>query len=127
MKKNALGHILATTVDGTSLTGLWAADGTINVFDATSSGIVGAYHPCGALNITIVDGTSFVKHYAANGSWNVISSDEATLGSFHPSGATWMVGVTTERTIQMPGVGAVFETGTQTYQIPGVGAYVETS
>ena len=93
-KRNPLGHIKVTQVDGTSWCGLQAADGSFNVFDTVHETVpVGRYHKCGALNITSVDGTSFVGGRAKNGSLNGIATDGSTTGAYHPSGAQWMDGL----------------------------------
>lgn len=77
------GYLNITVVDGTSRTGYYTADGSVNIVNATGeSGHVGVYHPCGAINITVVDGTSHVGRYASNGSLNVIEGTEA--GFNHP-------------------------------------------
>lgn len=41
-----------TLVSGTTRTGLYAADGSINAVASTTSTLKGLYHPCGAYNIT---------------------------------------------------------------------------
>lgn len=59
-----------TVVNGSTYTGLYAADGSINVVKANGSSYVGLYHPCGAWNVTPV--TSGVRSYnAPDGSMNV--------------------------------------------------------
>lgn len=52
------GKIRTTTVDGLTLTGLWAADGSINVVidDVTYTG---QYHPCGAIRVNSGTGTDY--------------------------------------------------------------------
>ena len=78
---------MVTVVNGTTLTGLYDADGSINIFDTTNeSGVWGMYHPCGALNVFGVDGTSPVGYYAANGAINVITGTSPGKAQ-HPSGA----------------------------------------
>lgn len=47
---NSDGSIHTTTVPGTSWTGLYAADGSVNVV-VDDAGHNGPYHPCGALRI----------------------------------------------------------------------------
>ena len=87
MKQDANGHTLVTLVDGTTFTGLTAADGSINVFDASAvSTPTGLHHPCGAMNVSVVDGTSFTGYHAANGAVNVIN-EPAVTGKQHPCGA----------------------------------------
>lgn len=49
------GSMNVTVVSGTAGTGLYASDGSINVVKSpgTGTGIVGTYHPCGALWVTV--------------------------------------------------------------------------
>lgn len=58
MTYNADGKVLTTTVDGLTLTGLMAADGSYNVVidDAVNTGV---YHPCGALRINSGTGDTY--------------------------------------------------------------------
>lgn len=92
MKINLDGIVPVTTVDGNSFVGLRSADGSTNVFDATSETTnVGVYHPSGALNITIVDGSEPVGVYADNGSLNVVN-DSGSGKRYHPSGAMNVTG-----------------------------------
>lgn len=51
------GKIRTTTVAGSALTGLWAADGSINIVvdDAVNKGV---YHPCGAIRVNSGTGTT---------------------------------------------------------------------
>ena len=66
-----------TEVDGNSLVGLYAADGTTNVVDSVVAVDgeenplpTGIYHPCGALWVTFVEDPN-PPVYAANGSLNI--------------------------------------------------------
>jgi hypothetical protein len=70
---NSEGQIVITQVDGTSYTGLYAADGTYNavVNDTPPAGL---YHPCGALNAVSVADTSG-GFYAPSGAVNVILNE----------------------------------------------------
>jgi hypothetical protein len=54
---DANGTIATTVVNGLSRTGLYAADGSVNIVldDVTSKG---AYHPCGALRVNSSNGTT---------------------------------------------------------------------
>ncbi len=52
------GYINTTTVDGTSFTGIYAVDGSINVILDDSSN-TGVYHPCGAIRINSSGGNSY--------------------------------------------------------------------
>lgn len=74
------GSLNITIVSGSSLTGLYAADGSINVVISSGSSPVGAYHPCGAWYITRVT-SGVVGYYAANGSMNVVTSPYAATGA----------------------------------------------
>lgn len=57
------GKINTTTVSGLTLTGLYAADGGINVVldDAVNKGV---FHPCGAIRINTANGDTY---YDASG------------------------------------------------------------
>lgn len=89
MQLDANGYVSTTEVDGSTLVGLIAADGSINIVDATAETTnVGVYHASGAYNVTVVDGTANVGAYAANGSLNVITgSTSVNYGLRHPCGA----------------------------------------
>lgn len=89
---NPSGHVRVTVVDGTAVTGLWAPDGSMNVYNATDAvGVVGLWHPCGAVNMVSTDGTSLVGRYARNGAINAVN-DSSYKGSNHPSGALNVTG-----------------------------------
>jgi hypothetical protein len=65
-----------TIVDGTAKTGVYAADGSYNVFDASLvEEPVGIFHPCGAYNVTFVEGQRPAV-YAPNGSLYVTEIPE---------------------------------------------------
>lgn len=51
------GKVSTTTVTGSTFTGLYAPDGSINIVldDAVNKG---AYHPCGALRVSSSNGNS---------------------------------------------------------------------
>jgi hypothetical protein len=61
-----------TAVTGTTYTGLYAKDGTINIVTNDGSGYKGLYHPCGALNAATVT-TWRGPSRTANGSIAVIA------------------------------------------------------
>lgn len=84
MTSNANGQLKTTTVAGTAVTGLYAADGSYNIVPNTSSTYVGLYHPCGAYNAFVVTDPS-KPTYAANGSINVIVTTGGTVLA-HPAG-----------------------------------------
>ena len=91
MKQAADGSILVTIVSGTSVTGLYAADGSMNIIEAAGRGI---YHRCGARRVTTVPGTSVTGLYAADGSWNATNADtDGKRGLQHPCGAFRMDGL----------------------------------
>lgn len=93
MLTSSLGHVSVTEVDGTTFTGLYAADGSLNVYDATSDTVPnGLYHPCGAMNITITDGTTLTGRYANNGSIYVVI-DSTQYGVYHSCGAMNVTGL----------------------------------
>lgn len=52
------GKINTTVVNGSSFTGLYAADGSINIVvdDASNRGV---YHPCGAVRVNSATGSSY--------------------------------------------------------------------
>lgn len=89
-----------TVVDGSTYVGVYAADGSINVVDQTSSSdYVGMINPCGAYNVTLDSGTDYVGRVNPNGSLNVNTTTRAngsqlvtvvsgTLGSGGPSHGT---------------------------------------
>lgn len=62
------GSINVTVVTGSTFTGLYAADGSWNVIASDST--YGIYHACGALRVTLVTSNQLTD-YAANGSLNV--------------------------------------------------------
>ena len=47
----------------------------------------GLYAADGSINVTVVDGTAYTGLYAADGSWNVVKADGFHFGYFHPCGA----------------------------------------
>lgn len=66
------GSLNVTVVSGSSYTGVYAADGSINVIKAPGDTYVGTYHPCGAWYVTLVSSpTSPTPWRAADGSLNV--------------------------------------------------------
>lgn len=91
------GSLNITVVDGTTLTGLYAADGSFNVVVVSGGGLKGIYHPCGALNVTVVT-SGLSSFYAADGSMNisvspyVTGSQEVTVvaGSLSPGGTGFL-------------------------------------
>lgn len=92
MLTNSRGHVVVNIVNGSTFTGLKAADGSLNVFDATSATTpVGLYHPCGAMNITLVTGNSLTGRYAPNGSIYIVN-DSTEYGIYHPCGAMNVTG-----------------------------------
>lgn len=95
MLMNASGHLQVTVVDGTTLTGIFAADGSLNVFDATNeTGFVGLQHPCGAINCVSSSGTTLTGAQAPNGAYYVVN-DSAEIGLRHSSGGLCVTGFTT--------------------------------
>lgn len=85
------GALRVTVVSGSTKTGLYASDGSINIYDATGVSRCGAYHPCGAMNINVVSGDTFVGRYALNGAINV-TEDSSQKGDT-PSGAVLVTGL----------------------------------
>lgn len=77
---SANGAINVTVVSGTILTGIYASDGSINVILAPGGAYVGAYHPCGAWYVTLVT-SGQVGHYASDGSMNVSESPFTAKGA----------------------------------------------
>lgn len=74
------GSLNVTVVTGNSLTGLYAADGSINVVVVSGGGLKGAYAPCGAWNVTLVT-SGICGYYAADGSMNVAQSPYTSTGA----------------------------------------------
>lgn len=70
------GSLNITVVDGSSRTGVYAPDGSINVVVSDGSGYKGAYHPCGAWYVTVTDG-SLSPYRAPDGSLNI--TDDTSL------------------------------------------------
>lgn len=64
---DADGSLRTTTVDGSTYTGVYAADQSINVVenDVTYTGI---YHPCGALRVNTTPGETY---YDVSGAANL--------------------------------------------------------
>lgn len=51
----------------------------------------GLYAADGSINVTVVDGSTYTGLYASDGSWNVIKSSGSTyVGAYHPCGALWV-------------------------------------
>jgi hypothetical protein len=67
------GSINVTVVDGSVTTGLYATDGSINVVLAPGGTYVGATHACGALYVTLAP-SSLTGRRAADGSLYVITT-----------------------------------------------------
>lgn len=63
---NADGQINLTVVDGTSYTGLYSPDGTWNIVINDGSVYKGYYHPCGAVNVVVNNSATTAQ--APNGS-----------------------------------------------------------
>lgn len=57
-------------VNGVTQTGLYSVDGAVNVFQNPAGGPIGAYAPCGALNVT-VPVSPVINRIASNGSLNI--------------------------------------------------------
>jgi len=76
---------MTTSVSGSSLTGLYAADGSYNIVLNTSNTWMGLYHPCGAYNAVLVTDPSS-GYYAANGSVNVIQNSDSSFSPVVPLG-----------------------------------------
>lgn len=74
------GSLNVTVVTGSTYTGLYAPDGSLNVVLATAGTYVGAYHPCGAWYVTLVTNEA-VGRYALNGSLNVVESPFSATGA----------------------------------------------
>ena len=72
------GSIHVTVVDGTTITGLYAADGSWNVVQDDASG---AMHPCGALNVTVATGTDPVHRINVDGRLNVVETPYSPTGA----------------------------------------------
>lgn len=66
---DASGNMRITLVDGSTVTGLYAPDGSMNVVQTTAQkpNVGGVYHPCGAMYGSPLDGRGGIQ--AANGSF----------------------------------------------------------
>jgi hypothetical protein len=82
---NGDGQIVITQVDGTSYTGLYAADGSYNAVVNNETPLPGLYHPCGALNASSVDDT-VTSFYSPTGGVNVILNEASQLVFVVPNG-----------------------------------------
>src|SRR6266404_1439523 len=76
------GSLNVTVVDGITYTGIYAADGSINVILAPGTKYVGAYHPCGAWWVTVapLSPTFPVPYRAPDGSLYVVKA----ISGFNP-------------------------------------------
>lgn len=74
------GSLNVSVVSGSSFTGVYAPDGSINVIKAPGGSFVGAYHPCGAWYVTLVT-SGAVGYYAVDGSMNVMLSPYSASGA----------------------------------------------
>ena len=70
---NASGRINTTIVNGSTYTGVQAADGSWNIVINDGSTLSGLYHPCGAYNAVIVSDKNSPSR-APNGSLNVMDT-----------------------------------------------------
>lgn len=61
---NSDGSIAVTIVDGTEWTGLYAADGSVNIVEDDAT-YIGLYHPCGALRVNSSTGYTVVDSSGA--------------------------------------------------------------
>lgn len=69
------GSLNVTVVSGSSYTGVYAADGSINVIQSPGGTYVGAYHPCGAWYVTLISNPSTPTPLrAADGSLNIYTT-----------------------------------------------------
>ena len=71
------GQTVLTVVPGSSYTGRYAPDGSVNVVTNNGSTYTGLYHPCGAINVVINE--SAPNAHATNGSIN-IRTKKSTVG-----------------------------------------------
>lgn len=91
------GSLNVTVVSGSSLTGLYAANGSINVVKAVGTLPCGAYHPCGAWWVTPVT-SGVVGYYAADGSMNVAESPYTAHGAVRVTVVSGSLGSSTAGT-----------------------------
>lgn len=84
MTSNASGKLQLTIVDGTTLTGLYAADGSYNcVLTTESTTIKGLHHPCGGYWGTV--GTNLSAPYnAPDGSMNIVQNADLSYSPLYP-------------------------------------------
>lgn len=74
---DANNQIILTEVDGSSYTGLYAADGSYNIVINNRSTYKGLYHPCGAYN-AVVYSSGIKSYYAPNGSVYITDNADET-------------------------------------------------
>ena len=90
MKLDANGYTMVTEIaSAATKVGLYAADGSTNMYDASGDGLGGRYTAGGALRVYPVDGTAITGRYAPNGAMYVIDAPgncEAKKNA-HPCGA----------------------------------------
>lgn len=88
MTYNANGQLMLTVVPGTSLTGLYAADGSYNVVLTTENTTwKGLQHPCGAYWGTVIPAPTN-SYYAIDGSMNIVQNSNFTYSPLNPIGST---------------------------------------
>lgn len=63
-------------IDGTTITGIYATDGSMNCVEATGLVSVGLTHPCGARWVTLNNDSTPIGFYAPDGSMYV--TDDGT-------------------------------------------------
>lgn len=74
------GSLNVTVVSGSSFTGVYAADGSVNVVLSPGVGFVGLYAPCGAWYVTLIT-SGLAGRYAVDGSMNVTQSPYVITGA----------------------------------------------
>ena len=73
---NSDGRINVTKVNGLTYTGVYAPDGSLNVYDTTGgTSWAGAYHPCGAINVVLNNTFSPGGKTSPNGASVVLTSN----------------------------------------------------
>jgi hypothetical protein len=101
------GSIYVTVVDGTSRTGLIAADGSRYIVMSDGSAPVGVHHPCGAWNATYAPENGPCPSRAPDGSFYV--SDTRRDGALYVTVVSGSLG---SRAVDAPIISAVSITGT---------------
>lgn len=76
----ANGSVNVSVVSGSSYTGLYAADGSWNAVKSAGGTFIGLYHACGALNVTVAPAATVISRFAPDGSLYVYTGAYTGMG-----------------------------------------------